>query len=149
MFPDWMRASDEDRQRVVDALQEQTGQGRLSLQEFDQRSTDAYAAITLGELRKLISDLPIDVLPLGAISNTPYSNHLSRSAADPMSITRQSLSPRMRRMLTVATVVLLVMVVAGTATSIAMHTFFLPLPLLILGFVLLRGSRGRGPGYRH
>ena len=60
---DAMRASDSDREKVVQALQEQVGEGRLTLTEFEQRSTEAYAtAKTVGDLRALTSDLPIDPL---------------------------------------------------------------------------------------
>lgn len=53
-----MRASDADRDRVVGALQRHTGEGRLTLDEFDQRSAAAYAARTIGDLDALIADLP-------------------------------------------------------------------------------------------
>src|SRR6266540_3561632 len=38
MYP-WMRASDADRQRVVDTLQGHTADGRLTLDEFAARAT--------------------------------------------------------------------------------------------------------------
>src|SRR5579884_2102606 len=58
---DAMRASDGDRERVIQALQEQVGQGRLTLTEFEQRTDAVYHAKTIGELRGLISDLPIEL----------------------------------------------------------------------------------------
>jgi hypothetical protein len=58
-----MRASDADRERVVSAMQEQVGLGRLTLEEFEERSTVAYTAKTVGELRKLTRDLPIEPFP--------------------------------------------------------------------------------------
>ena len=61
--PDAMRASDGDRERVVQALQEQVGEGRLTLEEFEERSTAVYEAKTVGDLRKLLEDLPVDVFP--------------------------------------------------------------------------------------
>ena len=55
-----MRASDEDRHRVVDALQRHTEAGRLSLDEFTERVDNAYAARTLAELDAVTRDLPAE-----------------------------------------------------------------------------------------
>ena len=53
-----MRASDLDRDAVVATLRDAYTAGRLTLEEFDERTTDAYASRTWGELRKLTEDLP-------------------------------------------------------------------------------------------
>ncbi len=53
-----IRASDQDRDVVVTALRDAYTAGRLTLEEFDERMTDAYASRTWGELRKLTQDLP-------------------------------------------------------------------------------------------
>jgi hypothetical protein len=53
-----MRASDVDRERVVVMLHEQVGAGRLTLDEFSQRSASAYQSRTVGELHALTRDLP-------------------------------------------------------------------------------------------
>ena len=53
-----LRASDDDRDAVLRALERHTAVGRLNLAEFDQRSTAALNAVTLDELAALISDLP-------------------------------------------------------------------------------------------
>ena len=53
-----VRASDADREAVVDRLQRSLRQGRLSVEEFDQRATAACAALTYGELADLTRDLP-------------------------------------------------------------------------------------------
>src|SRR5436309_9566431 len=58
---DAMRASDADREKVVQALQEQVGEGRLTLAEFEQRTNTAYEAKTIGELRELVRDLPVNL----------------------------------------------------------------------------------------
>ncbi|SDY70612.1 protein of unknown function [Asanoa ishikariensis] len=52
------RASDDDRQRVVELLQQHTAVGRLSLDEFTDRVGNAYAASTLRDLSVVTSDLP-------------------------------------------------------------------------------------------
>jgi hypothetical protein len=53
-----MRASDLDRDAVVATLRDAYTAGRLTLEEFDERTTAAYASRTWGELRKLTEDLP-------------------------------------------------------------------------------------------
>jgi hypothetical protein len=54
------RASDDDRRRVVGALERHTTAGRLRLDEFEQRVAAALAAITLADLAAIVSDLPPD-----------------------------------------------------------------------------------------
>lgn len=56
-LPD-LRASHEDRNRVVEALRVAGGDGRLSAEELDARLESALTARTLGELAELTVDLP-------------------------------------------------------------------------------------------
>jgi hypothetical protein len=56
---DTIRASDVDREAVVTTLREAYTAGRLTLDEFDERMTAAYAGKTWGDLRALTADLPI------------------------------------------------------------------------------------------
>lgn len=53
-----MRASDVDRQAVVDKLRKAHDDGRLTLQEFDERTGAAYTARTYADLLLLTADLP-------------------------------------------------------------------------------------------
>ena len=53
-----IRASDDDRQRVVAALERHTGAGRLTLDEFAARVEAAAGARTRSELAAVTSDLP-------------------------------------------------------------------------------------------
>jgi hypothetical protein len=53
-----MRASHEDRDRVVDVLRVAAGDGRLTADELDERIEGALAARTYGELTALTADLP-------------------------------------------------------------------------------------------
>ena len=55
---DAMRASDQDRERAVEILRDGYACGRLTLAEFDERTTAAFAGRTWGELRALTRDLP-------------------------------------------------------------------------------------------
>ncbi|WP_406283447.1 DUF1707 domain-containing protein [Embleya sp. NBC_00896] len=53
-----MRASDVDREAAVTLLRDHHVVGRLTLAEFNERMGAAYEAVTLGELARLIADLP-------------------------------------------------------------------------------------------
>jgi Domain of unknown function (DUF1707) len=56
-----LRASDREREQVVETLKDQTALGRLSLEELEERSGAAYAARTRVELQQLTEDLPLQV----------------------------------------------------------------------------------------
>jgi hypothetical protein len=53
-----VRASDADRDRTVDVLASARAEGRLSLEEYSERSEAALVAPTLGDLASLTVDLP-------------------------------------------------------------------------------------------
>jgi hypothetical protein len=61
MTNDTIRASDSDREKVVAILRDAYAAGRLTLAEFDERTSAAFAGRTWGDLRKLASDLPGDL----------------------------------------------------------------------------------------
>jgi hypothetical protein len=53
-----LRASDAERERVVTFLREHALLGRLSDDELEDRIGLAYASVTVGDLERLIADLP-------------------------------------------------------------------------------------------
>jgi hypothetical protein len=53
-----LRASYDDRDRVVELLRVSAGDGRLTAEELDERLELAMTARTYGELAKLVADLP-------------------------------------------------------------------------------------------
>jgi Domain of unknown function (DUF1707) len=55
-----MRAGDKDRQRVVEQLGKHFGEGRLTVEEFDERVVRAHAAVYLDQLPPLTADLPVE-----------------------------------------------------------------------------------------
>lgn len=76
-----MRASDAERERIAELLREAVAEGRLDMDEFDQRLETAYKARTHGELEPLVQDLPVPgsaVAPVGSSAPAP----LRGSAAD-------------------------------------------------------------------
>jgi len=76
---DPIRASDADRDVVVDVLREAYTEGRLTADEFDERMSAAYVSRTWGQLRELTADLPVQPV-LGA--DVP-GRHLPVPAAPP------------------------------------------------------------------
>ena len=58
-----VRASDADRDRVVEALAAASAEGRLTLEEYSERSDAALVARTHGDLASLTADLPASSLP--------------------------------------------------------------------------------------
>lgn len=52
------RASDRERQLVVERLTRALGHGRLTLSEYDERVAAAYACVGRDELAALTDDLP-------------------------------------------------------------------------------------------
>jgi Domain of unknown function (DUF1707)/Cell wall-active antibiotics response 4TMS YvqF len=55
---DTVRASDADREAVVERLRVASAEGRLTLEELTTRTESAYAAQTAGELAGITADLP-------------------------------------------------------------------------------------------
>jgi hypothetical protein len=53
-----VRASDADRERTITLLRDHAAEGRLTLEEFDERMESALAAKTHDELEALTRDLP-------------------------------------------------------------------------------------------
>ena len=66
-----IRASDDDRQRTITALQQHTEAGRLSLDEFSDRVGAACSARTLGDLADVTRDLPAEPVAVPAVAGGP------------------------------------------------------------------------------
>ncbi len=56
--PEQLRISDADRHRVAEVLREAAGEGRLDLEELDERLEAAYAAKVYADLVPILADLP-------------------------------------------------------------------------------------------
>jgi Domain of unknown function (DUF1707) len=68
-----IRASDQERESVVDVLRDAFTDGRLTFDEFDERTASAYAARTWTELRELTSDLPVQPVLGAALNQRPQA----------------------------------------------------------------------------
>ena len=155
---DAMRASDSDREKVVQALQEQVGEGRLTLAEFEQRSTDAYAtAKTVGDLRALTKDLPVDPLappkpPLASWQqpwpmpvDPPWAQTQRSYTGGPYPNRRGMGNSPMRRVhpMRIAVAAAMMMLAVGLVANVAVHVLFPWGLLVILFFVFSSGGRRR------
>ncbi|MEU8774053.1 DUF1707 domain-containing protein [Streptomyces sp. NPDC048606] len=69
--PGGMRASDADRERVVERLRDAVAEGRLDMDEFEERLDAAYASRTYAELEPLTRDLPAPAGEAGAFPVVP------------------------------------------------------------------------------
>jgi hypothetical protein len=54
-----LRASDDDRERTADTLRRAAGDGRLTMDELDDRLQEAYASRTRAELERLVADVVV------------------------------------------------------------------------------------------
>jgi hypothetical protein len=57
--PALLRVSDADRHKVAEILRQAAGEGRLDLDELDERLESAYAAKTYADLIPITADLPV------------------------------------------------------------------------------------------
>ncbi len=58
-----LRASDTDRERVAEVLRDALAEGRLDMEEFEERLEATYKARTYGELEPITRDLPSAAQP--------------------------------------------------------------------------------------
>jgi hypothetical protein len=73
-----LRASDVERDRAADQLRQAAGEGRLTVDELDERLTRCYAAMTVAEL----AELTVDVV-VSAQDPVPGSPRTSRAVVKP------------------------------------------------------------------
>jgi uncharacterized protein DUF1707 len=74
---DRLRASHEDRDRVIEVLRVAAGDGRLTSEELDERVEIAFSARTYGELAALTRDLPASgeaIVPATTAAPAQYKN---------------------------------------------------------------------------
>lgn len=74
--PSQLRISDTDRHRVAEVLREAAGEGRLTMDELDERLDSAYSAKVYADLVPLLADLPTSKQlpvprPQAAVSRPP------------------------------------------------------------------------------
>jgi hypothetical protein len=75
-----LRAAENDRQQVIDALQRHTADGRLSLDEFTERVDAVNRSRTYGQLAAVTVDLP-DQPAVGRTTRRPALTPVAITAA--------------------------------------------------------------------
>ena len=128
-----IRASDHDRESAVEVLREAYTAGRLDLDEFDERTTAAYASKTWGDLRELTADLPAEP-KLGADLQPSLPKPEAVGPARP-----QAYRPPFVPLLPIALVWLVIAAAAHTSAVV------IPIVMLCLISVRLFGWRRRRP----
>jgi hypothetical protein len=71
-----LRASDEDRDRLVEQLQQHAVAGRLSLDEYADRVDRVLVARTHGELEAAMHDLPAESIANAAVDHREGARQL-------------------------------------------------------------------------
>lgn len=79
-----MRASDGDRDRTAASLREHCAQGRITVEELNERLESAYQARTLGELQQVTADLPEEDLHTRPVPATQRSSPAPRGRRNDM-----------------------------------------------------------------
>ncbi|BCJ45856.1 hypothetical protein GCM10010168_57240 [Actinoplanes ianthinogenes] len=74
-----VRVSDADREAIVAHLSAAAAEGRLTIEEFSERSRQAYASRTWGELSTMVHDLPTPVPPRPAFPPPPAADQRSKT----------------------------------------------------------------------
>ena len=132
-----IRASDKERDSVVDVLRDAYTDGRLTLEEFEERTSAAYASKTWTDLRELTGDLPVEPV-LGA--DLPQWRALPVPAAQQMvpSVPRPRNGGRDRplgRLLPVIFVWIMIAAAAGSPdTAAALSVVFICLLACRVGY---------------
>ena len=134
-------ASDKERESVVDVLREAYTDGRLTLDEFEERTSTAYAARTWGDLRELTVDLPVEpVLGADLPQRHPGSQSAGHGVVQAAGRPRRSGRDRpLGRLLPVVFIWIMISAAAGSPdTAAALSVVFICLLACRVGY----GGRG-------
>lgn len=131
-----IRVSDAERDQAVAELSEHYQAGRLTLEEFDDRSSQALRARTGSDLDGLFTDLPKGAAPSVL---APPSRVAADEPADP--ILRRRGRPVTAR--TVIACVIAVIIIGNVAGGVGSHHlgFGWLVPVVVLSLVFTRLSR--------
>jgi hypothetical protein len=120
-----IRASDQERESVVSVLRDAFTDGRLTYDEFEERTAAAYAAKTWTELRDLTSDLPAQPLFGVGLDHRPQEHGpVPAHAMPPAVLPRRTRRDRpFDRLLPVLFVWILISAAAGSPDMAAALSF--------------------------
>jgi Domain of unknown function (DUF1707) len=123
-----IRVSDAERDQAAAELGEHYQAGRLTLEEFDDRSSRALRARTGSDLVALFADLPTSAVPA---TMTP-AGRAAPVAAGGWPVGR-----------VVIACVIAAIIVGNVAGGLGQHSLGWLVPVVVLGLVFLRPSRHR------
>jgi hypothetical protein len=136
-----LRASDSERERVVEFLREHALVGRLNHDELEERIGLAYAAVYRGDLERLIGDLPRRNQPVAKRRPQP-----SRAVTEKRNEPKPFMVLVGLAALAIPMITLLGAVLAIVATVIAVTAMMLPVVLItLLVAAILKRRRPHGP----
>jgi len=124
-----IRVSDNERDQAVAELSEHYQAGRLTLEEFDDRSSRALRARTGSDLVALFTDLPTSAVP---VAMSPAGEAAPVVAARGWPLGR-----------VVIACVIAAIIVGNVAGGLGQHSLGWLVPVVVLGLVFLRPSRHR------
>ena len=131
-----IRASDSERESVVDVLRDAYTDGRLTLEEFEERTSAAYASKTWADLRELTADLPVE--PVLGADLPQRQSHLAPVAQVVPAVPRPRQGGRDRplgRLLPVIFVWIMISAAAGSPdTAAALSVVFICLLACRVGY---------------
>ena len=131
-----IRASDGERESVVDVLRDAYTDGRLTLEEFEERTSAAYASKTWADLRELTADLPVE--PVLGADLPQRQSHLAPVAQVVPAVPRPRQGGRDRplgRLLPVIFVWIMIAAAAGSPdTAAALSVVFICLLACRVGY---------------
>jgi hypothetical protein len=135
MASDHIRASDADREAVAGALKDAYTAGRITLEEFDERTTAAFTSKTWGDLRALTADLPEKAELGGDLPSPPLP---AAPRVDPgRTVPGRTVPARRQARRSRLAPLLVIWIIAGLAS----HSFAVAGVLVLVGIVaLLAGS---------
>jgi hypothetical protein len=141
-----LRAADSDRQAAAAALGRHLSDGRLTVEEYDERLAKAYAARTYGELEGLFADLPRSTPARPAAQPVPEPA-LAPAGAGSCAAHRGQVRGAWASWTTVAVIVTTIWLFSSIAGGF--HYFW---PIWVIGpwgAVLLSRTLGRAPHRRY
>lgn len=125
-----VRVGDADREELVATLGRHVGLGHLTIDEFERRADQVYAARTRGELAAVVADLPAP----------------ARSAPAPRP-PRPHLPTAWVPLATIGAITVAIWLITSLATGHALH--FWPIWVVLPWAIALLAGGCRRPGSRH
>ena len=136
-----IRVSDAERDQAVAELSEHFQAGRLTLEEFDERSNLALRARTGNDLVALFGDLPTKVVPAAMRPAEPARPAIPTDFGDHPFGDQRAGGPSLGRL--VIACVLAAIIFGNLTVGLGHHRFVWLVPVVVLAAIFLRVIRRR------